>query len=70
MSISSGTILTDSQLDDLRAECAKLDRIDPCSPAYAKMIGCLDQMPQGMLWQVANAKIKFLSALARNRIKI
>ena len=57
-----------NQIDVLRAECAKIDRIDPLSPTYKRMISLLDGMDQSMLRQIRDAKIKFLSRLAMNRV--
>jgi hypothetical protein len=56
------------QINELRAEMAGIDRIDPLSPTYRKMIALLDGMDQSMLRQIRDAKIKFLSRLAINRV--
>ncbi len=57
-----------NQLDVLRVECAKIERIDPLSPTYLKMLKLLDGMPIAQLQQVHQANIRFLSKLAANRI--
>jgi len=66
--IVSTELFDTDQLAVLRAEMSKIDRIDPLSPTYRKMIGLLDGMDQPLLRQVRDAKIKFLSRLAINRI--
>ena len=57
-----------NQLDVLRAEFAKIERIDPCLPTYDKMIKLLDGMPIEQLRQIHQANIRFLSKLAANRL--
>jgi len=46
-----------------------LKGINPSSPTYKKFIKFLDKLPKDELKQLANAKIKFVSILAKNRIK-
>lgn len=60
---------TDDHLDKLRAEYEKIDTIDPLKPAYKKLTDYLDGMDQKHLKQIAGAKVKFLSSLAKNRLK-
>lgn len=62
------TTFTTAQLDEMRTAFAKITSIDPCEPTYAKTCAKLDEMSDAMLQQVADADIKFLSALARNRV--
>ena len=57
-----------AQINVLRAEMGKINRIDPLSPAYRGMIKLLDGMPVEQLKQIKDAKIKFLSSLALNRL--
>jgi hypothetical protein len=57
-----------SQIIELRTRCEAIDRIDPCSPAYSKLISFLSGLDQDHLQVIVAAKIKWLSALARNRI--
>ena len=59
---------TKKHIATLKREYAKIDKIDPASPSYTRMIFLLDGLPQGALKQLANANIKFVSALAKNRI--
>ena len=59
---------TKKHIATLKREYAKIDKIDPASPSYTRMIFLLDGLPQAALKQLANANIKFVSALARNRI--
>lgn len=54
---------------DLKAEYSKLTKIDPSSKSYKSLIKLLDDMDQAHLKQLAAANIKFVSALAKNRLK-
>lgn len=56
-------------IDKLKAEYGTLQKIDPTSPSYKKLITLLDNLPQDHLKQLASADIKFISPLAKNRIK-
>lgn len=62
-------LLSNQQLETLRANYSRIDRINPASGNYQMLIGKLNQYPREVLQQLAGANIKFLSALARNRIK-
>lgn len=55
--------------DSLRKEYAKIERVDPSGPSYKKMVKLLDSMDQNQLKKLEAANIKWLSSLARNRIK-
>lgn len=57
------------QIDKLKAEYGTMQKIDPTSPSYKKLIALLDNLPQDHLKQLASADIKFISPLAKNRIK-
>lgn len=59
---------TDSQLSRLRAAYSKLDRIDPGKSGYKLLAAYLSNLTQPQLKQLADAEIKFLSKLARNRV--
>ena len=52
----------------LKAEYSKIDRIDPSSNSYKKLIAMLDKMDMKELESLADAGIKFVSGLAKNRI--
>jgi hypothetical protein len=56
-------------ISTLRVQCEKLDTVDPMSPAYKRMIKLLDSLDQPTLVMIRDARIKFLSKLAINRIK-
>lgn len=60
--------LPEHMIEDLRRNYETIDKIDPVQPTYVKLIGLLDKLPQSALKQLASAKIKFISNLARNRI--
>jgi hypothetical protein len=59
---------TDIQLAELRNGYASINTVDPCGKAYPKLIAMLDKCNQATLKQLADANIKFVSVLARNRI--
>lgn len=61
-------MFTPDQLNELRSRFAALDRLDPCSPTYQQFAKFLDNLPLPLLQQLAGADIKFLSALAYNRV--
>jgi len=61
--------MTLRQIIQLRTAFGKLDRIDPCGEAYPKLIALLDSLDQASLYQLGQAKIKFVSVLARNRVR-
>lgn len=60
-------LFTDEALDTLRQMYAPIQTVDPAQPTYPRMCALLDRMSDPVLLQVAEAKIKFLSPLARNR---
>lgn len=60
---------SNQQIDSLKREFNTLKKIDPISNSYKNLIKLLDSLPQEMLKQLANANIKFVSPLAKNRIK-
>lgn len=53
----------------LQAEYDKINKIDPSSATYAKMVALLNKMPQSLLKQLASSNVKFISSLAANRVK-
>ena len=57
------------QIEIMRHAYGTLSRMNPSSPTYKKFIKFLDKLPKDQLKQLANAKIKFVSILAKNRIK-
>jgi hypothetical protein len=54
-------------LAKLKAEYDSLDKINPSSPSYDKLIKLLNIMDKNQLKQLSDANIKFVSMLARNR---
>lgn len=54
--------------EQLRADYAKIERIDPSSPNYKRLIQLLDSADTPMLQKLADAQIKWVSMLARNRV--
>jgi hypothetical protein len=63
------TLFTDSQIELLRKEYEKIKSIDPALPTYKKLTDFLNSLPQENLKQLADAKIKWISSLALNRVK-
>lgn len=63
-------MFTQAQLDTLHHEYAKIKTIDPEQASYAKLVESLDSMTKAMLQQLASADIKFISMLAKNRVKV
>ena len=58
-------------MDMLRKEYGKINRIDPTSPTYKKLTDMLDRLAKSspqLLKKIADAKIKFVSPLALNRV--
>lgn len=62
-------LFTPAHLGKLRAEYAGIATVDPDGPTYPKICAMLDGMTQEALKQLAGADIKFLSSLARNRVR-
>ena len=52
----------------LRKMMADVDTVDPSSDAYKNLISFLDRQSIETLKVLSDAKIKFVSSLARNRV--
>ncbi len=65
--ISEG--LSNSQITTLRKDYSTIDKIDPEGDGYKGLIKLLDSLAQEDLKQLADADIKFVSSLARNRLR-
>lgn len=64
--------ITKQMIAKLKKDMAKIDKIDPSSPAYKKIIDMLDDQAKNnpeALKLLADADVKFLSMLAKNRLK-
>ena len=57
------------QIDIMRQAYGTLKGMNPSSPTYKKFIKFLDKLPKDQLKQLAGAKIKFVSLLAKNRLR-
>lgn len=57
-----------AQIEKLKSEYSSIDRIDPSSPNYKKLVAMLDKLDTKTLETLAGAKIKFVSGLAQNRV--
>lgn len=53
----------------LRKAYGNIDRIDPSSQSYKKLTDFLDKLPKDMLEMLAQADIKWVSMLAKNRLR-
>lgn len=61
--------LSEDKMGALRAAYAGIERIDPASDSYKQLIARLDSMDEKTLKMFADADIKFISGLARNRLR-
>jgi len=57
------------QIEIMRTAYGTLSRMDPSSPTYKKFIKFLEKLPKNQLKQLAGANIKFVSMLAKNRLR-
>lgn len=57
-----------TQIEELQREYATIERMDPSSPIYENLITALDLLDTAKLQMLAEAKIKWVSTLARNRV--
>ena len=57
------------QIEIMRTAYGTLKGMNPSSPSYKKFIKFLSKLPKDQLKQLANAKIKFVSMLAKNRLR-
>jgi len=62
-------LFSKDHLDKLRSEYETMQKIDPTSKSYKSLIDLLNKLPQENLKQLSSANIKFISPLAKNRIK-
>jgi hypothetical protein len=60
--------ISSTQIDRMKAEYSKIDRIDPSSDNYKKLIGMLDKLGKADLQTLSDSGIKFVSGLAKNRV--
>lgn len=58
---------TEAQLAKLRAEYATIKTVDPSGETYGKVCEFLDGLSTDLLKQLAEARIPWVSSLARNR---
>lgn len=57
-----------TQIEELQKEYATIERMDPSSPIYENLINALDLLDTAKLQMLADAQIKWVSMLARNRV--
>jgi hypothetical protein len=63
-----GIMNMEQQIAVLRKEYGAIERMDPASPLYENLLNGLDLLETPKLQMLADAEIKWLSMLARNRI--
>lgn len=68
---SAEGLFTPAHLDTLREEYSKIKGMDPTGEdgGYKRLTGMLDKMTQPQLKQLEEAKIPWISGLARNRVR-
>ncbi len=62
---------TDAQIRKLKREYSTVDKVDPSGPTYKALVAMLDKMlvqDLPLLKKLADADIKFVSVLAKNRL--
>jgi len=57
-----------TQIEELQKEYGKIERMDPSSPLYENLLNALDLLDTPKLQMLADAQIKWVSMLARNRV--
>ena len=62
--IEEGAKFSTSQIDKLKSEYSKIQKINPDSPSYKKMKDMMGKMSKEQLKQIRDAKIKFLQYTA------
>ena len=58
----------EEQIAVLRKEYGAVERVDPSSVIYENLINALDLLDTPKLQMLADAQIKWVSMLARNRV--
>jgi hypothetical protein len=58
----------EEQIAILRKEYGAIERVDPSSTIYENLINALDLLDTPKLQMLADAQIKWVSMLARNRV--
>ena len=58
----------EQQIAELRTAYGALERVDTSSPVYENLLKALDLLDTPKLQMLADAQIKWVSMLARNRV--
>lgn len=66
--LEESSSLSPAMIAKLKTEYGKISTIDPSGDAYKKLIAMLDRLNKKDLQTLADAGIKFVSGLARNRV--
>jgi len=56
-------------IETLRAEFGHIERVDPDGKGYRALVAFLDRQSQDTLETLVNARIKWVSSLALNRLQ-
>ena len=67
--IAEAIEFTNQQLSQLKDSYKDIKTMNPTSPVYKKLINFLNSLDSKALKQISNADIKWLSMLAKNRLK-
>jgi hypothetical protein len=57
-----------TQVEELRKMYGEIEKMDPSGPLYDNLIKALDLLDTPKLQMLADAQIKWVSMLARNRV--
>jgi hypothetical protein len=57
-----------TQVEELRKMYGEIEKMDPSGPLYDNLIKALDLLDTPKLQMLADAQIKWVSTLARNRV--
>jgi len=69
-SVMKGSLnFSESMIEALRLAYSQISNINPDSDNYKKLISLLDKLDKNALQKLSKANIKFVSMLAKNRLK-
>lgn len=66
--VSKTPIMTELQLKALRAGYDQMRSVEPGGPIHKKMVAFVEKLSPQVLYQIVDAKIPFLTPLARERL--
>jgi hypothetical protein len=62
------SVLEEATVEQLKAAYSNINSIDPDSASYKKLVTLLDKLDNTTLQNIVDAKVKFVSSLALNRL--